>query len=353
MLEEKHDWTYFKRRIYIKNTTIKEIFRMCATPKGLTEWFIQKAEYKDSTGRLRDPNEIIRVGDTFKWTFHIGSVTEGKILSLEENKFLSFTFGENEPNSDDQIIVTFTFQQENSKIWFDVLQDNMTNSNYSRVFNYISCNMGWVFHMNNMKSILENNHDLRITNAKRMHVDAPSARTLEKYQWTSFKVQEYIKASKEEIFQKWISPDEIIKWFLKETKFFTSSSKEKSYNEKIKKGDTYIWKFHSGFELSGEVLDVIDDSLFKFTFGKKEPNSDENVEVTVTFHDDDNNYTRIEIFQENISDNEYGYVKFNLSCISGWSYFLTNLRSIFESGYDLREKNQQLASESRSNSLLK
>ena len=59
MLEEKHDWTYFKRRIYIKNTTMDEIFRKCATQKGITEWFINEAEYNDKTGRLRKPNETV------------------------------------------------------------------------------------------------------------------------------------------------------------------------------------------------------------------------------------------------------------------------------------------------------
>ncbi len=169
MVNEKHDWTYFKRRIYIKNTTIEKIFRMSVTPKGLTEWFIQNAEYKDPNGRLREPNELVSPGDTFKWTFHNGNTTEGEILVVDKNKLFSFTFGENEPNSDDNVVVTFTFHKENDKIWFDILQDNMTDSNYSRVFNYISCNMGWVFHMNNMKSISENNHDLRVEDVKRMH----------------------------------------------------------------------------------------------------------------------------------------------------------------------------------------
>jgi uncharacterized protein YndB with AHSA1/START domain len=353
MLKEKHDWTYFKRRIYIKNTSIDEIFRMCTTPKGLTEWYVQKTEFKDINGRLREQNETVRLGDTFKCTYHIGSSFEGEVLAVEKNKLLSFTFGENEPDSKDLVVVTFTFHQENDKIWLDILQDNMTDSNYSRVNNYISCNMGWYFHMSNLKSILENNYDLRVENVNRMHVDAPSGYPLENYQWTSFKVQEYFKTSKEELFQKWTSSSQIIQWFLKEAKYFTPNNKERSMNEKIEKDDKYVWKFYSGVEMGGEILDIVENSLLKFTFGKKMPDSDENVVVTVTFHDDGEDHSRIEIFQENIADNEYGYVTYNLSCILGWSYFLTNLRSIFESGYDLREKNQQLESESRGYSLKK
>jgi uncharacterized protein YndB with AHSA1/START domain len=353
MLKEKHDWTYFKRRIYIKNTTVSEIFRMCATPKGLTEWFIQKAEYKDNKGRKREQNEVVRPGDTFKWTFHNDNTVEGEILNAEKNKLFSFTFGENEPKSNDLVTVTFSIHEEKGKIWLDILQDNMIDSNYSRVYNYISCNMGWTFYMNNMKSIFENNYDLRTENVNRLYVDVPSAYPLENYQWTSFNIQEFFKTSKEEVFKKWSSSNQIIQWFLKEATFFTSNNEERPFNEKVNKGDKYFWKFYSGFELSGEILDIVDNSLFKFTFGKKEPDSDEKVIVTVTFHDDGNNNSRIEIFQDNIADNEYGHVNYNLSCISGWSYFLTNLRSIFESGYDLREQNQQLKSESRSYSVNK
>jgi len=56
--------------------------------------------------------------------------------------------------------------------------------------------------------------------------------------------------------------------------------------------------------------------------------------------------TEIKLNQSNIADNEYGRVTYNLSCMVGWSYYLTNLRSLFESGFDYREKDEQLAKES-------
>ncbi|MCW8811609.1 MAG: SRPBCC domain-containing protein, partial [Ignavibacteriaceae bacterium] len=100
----------------------------------------------------------------------------------------------------------------------------------------------------------------------------------------------------------------------------------------------------------GTVLDVVLDSYFKFTFGKKEPASDENVIVEVKFSEKEGS-TEIELKQSNIADNEYGKVSYNLSCMVGWSYFMTNLRSIIESGFDYREKDEQLAKESTAYSL--
>lgn len=97
--------------------------------------------------------------------------------------------------------------------------------------------------------------------------------------------------------------------------------------------------------MKGKVLEVVLYSSFKFTFGKKEPGSDEDVVVNVAFNEKDR-MTEIELTQSNIADNEYGRVSFNLSCMVGWSYFLTNLRSLFESGFDYREKDGSLAEES-------
>ena len=87
--------------------------------------------------------------------------------------------------------------------------------------------------------------------------------------------------------------------------------------------------------------------LPSFTFGEKESGSEEDVIVEIFFSSDHAGRTMIELHQKNIADSEYGHVNFNLSCMIGWCYFLTNLRSIFESGHDLREKEKDFAIESQ------
>jgi len=73
--------------------------------------------------------------------------------------------------------------------------------------------------------------------------------------------------------------------------------------------------------------------------------------VEVKFFSEADNKTTIELCQKNISDSEYGQVTYNLSCMLGWSYFLMNLRSIFEAGNDLREKDKGLATETQAYTL--
>ena len=351
MDEKMFDWTYFKRRIYINNCTKEDLFMKWATPKGLTEWFIAEADYEFGNKNYRKPNEIVQVNDKYKWKFHKGSIISGTVLEVEENALFKFTFGKKEIGSEEDVIVTVTIDQKDGKCYFDILQDNMATSKYGKVYYYISCNMGWMFHMNNLKSIYEAGHDLRVKGENRMHVDAPSGYPLDHYKWTEFRQIEYIKAPRERVFEKWLTSKKIIEWFVAEAIYKHNWDMVRNPEEKIKAGDTYTWIFFQGIKMEGTILDVIDNEYLSFTFGKKEPGSKEDVIVEIFFYPDTANITEIELHQKNIADSEYGHVNYNLSCMIGWCYFLTNLRSVIESGYDLREKEKDLALESQKYSL--
>ena len=84
MADQKYDWSYFKRRIYINNSPKRELFRKWATPKGITEWFIEFATYTGRDGTIRKPEEIVQAGDKYIWVFHRGSEVEGKVLDVVE-----------------------------------------------------------------------------------------------------------------------------------------------------------------------------------------------------------------------------------------------------------------------------
>ena len=206
MSKQEFNWTAFKRRVYIKNSSIEQLFLKWATSKGLQEWFIKISEYKDKSGMIKKSVTMAEVGDRYEWIFHTGSKVTGKILDLVPNKKFKFTFGKADPESTKEVTVTVTFFDTNDGAGFDLLQENMVDSNFSKVNYFISCNMGWEFHLMNLKSLLENNHDLRKKDGSRMHVDAPSAYPLENYSWTEFSVKEYIPADLETVFNYWVMP---------------------------------------------------------------------------------------------------------------------------------------------------
>ena len=351
MKEKTFDWTYFRRRIYIDNCSKEDLFLKWATPKGLAEWFIAEADYKFGDNKFRRPDEIVQVNDNYRWMFHKGSVVTGKILDVKKNFLFKFTFGKKDIDSDEDVIVTVTIHEKNGKCYFDILQENMSVSKYGKVYYYISCNMGWMFHMNNLKSIYEAGHDLRITDERRMHVDAPSGYPLEQYKWTEFKQTDYIKAPLETVFKKWATPEGIVEWFIAEAAYKYNGSEMRKPDEIIKAGDEYTWIFYQAIRMDGKILDVVENKFLSFTFGKKEPGSKENVIVEIYFFPESVERTKIELYQKNIADSEYGHVHYNLSCMAGWCYFLINLRSVLESGYDLREKQKEIASENQAYTL--
>jgi uncharacterized protein YndB with AHSA1/START domain len=351
MSQKNFDWTYFKRRIYIKNCTTEDLFKKWATAKGLTEWFIAEANYEFGDGNFREPNEIVQVNDKYKWKFHIGSTVTGKVLEVKENFLFKFTFGKKEINSEEDVIVTVTIHEKNGRCFFDIIQDNMATSKYGKVYYYVSCNMGWMFHMNNLKSFYEAGHDLRVEGETRMHVDAPSGYPLDQYKWTEFRQKEFINAPKQTVFKKWVTSKNITEWFIADAIYYYGESKVRKPDEKIRTGDKYKWAFFEGITVEGTILNIIENEYLSFAFGKKEPGSEEDVMVDVFFTSESENRTKIELHQKNISDSEYGQVNYNLNCMIGWSYFLMNLRSVFESGYDLREKEKELALESQAYTL--
>lgn len=346
-----YNWTSFKRRIYIINSSKKELFRKWTTAKGITEWFIEYADYFSSDKIKRNPDEVVSAKDNYIWIFYGGSKIEGRVLEVVEDSLFKFTFGMKDIDSDEDVTVTVTFFEDDNKAWFDILQDNMSDSKYGRVYYHISCNVNWTFHMNNMKSILENGHDLRVKEIARMHIDTPSAYALEQYEWSNFQQEEIINAPLAEVFKKWTTSDGISEWFLKNAHYQTKNNSVRTSDETIKSGDNYIWEFYSGLIMKGKIQEIRENISIKFTFGKKEPGSDDDVIVLVKFTEK-NNRTTIHLEQSNIANNDYGKVTFNLSCMVGWRYFLTNLRSIFESGFDLREKNRSLAKETTDYNLL-
>ena len=86
MTGKNYDWTYFKRRIYINNSSAKELFRKWATPGGITEWFIEFATYESKNGAIRKPDEVVQKGDKYKWIFHKGSTVDGVVLDVVETE---------------------------------------------------------------------------------------------------------------------------------------------------------------------------------------------------------------------------------------------------------------------------
>ena len=170
------------------------------------------------------------------------------------------------------------------------------------------------------------------------------------YDWTKFKKEVFIKAKLEDVYNAWAVPNEIIKWFIAEADYTTEDDVQRDQLAPIDQGDSYHWRWHQDLEASGIVHAVIPNERITFTFGKRSPNSNEDVLVDVEITAEADGYTKLSLLQHNMPDTPYGH-RYHLSCNLGWSFFMTNLKGLLEHGVDLREKNRNRADAARAISL--
>jgi hypothetical protein len=52
--------------------------------------------------------------------------------------------------------------------------------------------------------------------------------------------------------------------------------------------------------------------------------------------------TLVELKQDQIPDDDLGRMTWHVGCKTGWTFYLANLKSLYEGGIDLRNKNMNL-----------
>lgn len=139
-----------------------------------------------------------------------------------------------------------------------------------------------------------------------------------KYNWSEFTLRAAYKVSREQLYKLWTDEKQICKWFLIKAKY------------DLRKNGKYEWTWLGNFTEGGKVLDVRNNSYLKITFA--------GCKLDVQFKKDGKGSLLI-LRQYNIPTTEKFKVGTHLNCIQGWVFFLTNLKSVIESGKDLRERN--------------
>lgn len=161
------------------------------------------------------------------------------------------------------------------------------------------------------------------------------------YHWDKFTRMKYVKSSIDKVFDYWLKPALIKKWFLKKATFITKEGRIRDENEYPQSGDSYKFEWIQDLDATGEILSVEKNKLFQFTFGKN-AETGENVVVTVKFATigDETTYT---LKQKNMGGDLSETAYYHLSCNKGWDYFMTNLKALLNFGIDLREHDSKKA----------
>ncbi|QMU30917.1 SRPBCC family protein [Adhaeribacter radiodurans] len=158
---------------------------------------------------------------------------------------------------------------------------------------------------------------------------------MENFDWSSFTKRIAVKSSLSEIYDAWTKPRELEKWFLKKVNFFNSDKTSFEYQVNVLEDTLYEWFWYLYDEpMKGRITSVNGKDFIQFTF-EGECLVDVNLEEI-------DEYVIVTLRHHNIplDNNSKQYVR--LGCSNGWAFYLTNLKSIYEGGLDLRNKDEKL-----------
>jgi uncharacterized protein YndB with AHSA1/START domain len=155
------------------------------------------------------------------------------------------------------------------------------------------------------------------------------------FDWTSFTKRIAVKADLADIYDAWTRSGDVERWFLEKAEFYTNKNELLASNDQVNKGCSYKWYWYLFPDpMPGIIKEANGKNFIQFTF-----EGESLVDINLT---EQNGYTIIELKHHNIptDDNSKKYVR--LGCSNGWAFYLTNLKSVYEGGIDLRNKDENL-----------
>jgi uncharacterized protein YndB with AHSA1/START domain len=158
---------------------------------------------------------------------------------------------------------------------------------------------------------------------------------MKNFDWTQFTRKIAVEAPIRTIYKAWSTPDELERWFLSDATYIGEDGQTIFKTQSIKKGDTYQWQWHLyPLTETGEVFIANGKNHIQFSFAG-------NCLVDLKLDSYDKG-TIVSLSQKNIPTDEDSKVNIRLGCDSGWSFYLVNLKSMYEAGHDLRNKDPKL-----------
>lgn len=156
-------------------------------------------------------------------------------------------------------------------------------------------------------------------------------------EWGCFTVRINVKARRSDLYDAWSTRAGMEYWFLRTCEYVDKKGYILDLEEPARVGCQYTFRwfgYPDEVVESGEILDANGQDLFKFSFGKAGICT-----VRLLLAGDEQ---IVELVQDQIPVDEASKFKFHIGCKTGWTFYLTNLKSLFEGGIDLRNRDYNL-----------
>ncbi len=153
--------------------------------------------------------------------------------------------------------------------------------------------------------------------------------------YTSFTVKIGVKASLAAIYNAWTQPGNMESWFLQSCQYLDAGGVLLAHDQPVTAGSTYRWYwFLYDTPEEGRITQANGKDFFQFSFAGdclvdiRLEEKGEDVLVILTHH--------------NIPADEASLFRIRIGCLEGWTFYLTNLKSVYEGGLDLRNRTPAL-----------
>ena len=155
------------------------------------------------------------------------------------------------------------------------------------------------------------------------------------YNWTTFTKRIAIKASMPDLYNAWTKAADIETWFLSGCTNYDGNGQELDQDTNISPGDSYAWSWYC-YDITekNKITEANGVDHIQFYFAGECP-----IDITL---EQEGEYVIVELVQSNIPTDDESKQNIRLGCDSGWSFFMVNLKSIYEGGPDLRNKDDNL-----------
>ena len=153
--------------------------------------------------------------------------------------------------------------------------------------------------------------------------------------WTSFTANIAVKSTLSTIYNAWTKSSEIEKWFLETCTYKDENNRIIDSNVNVKPENVYEWTWYLYDILEkGKITQANGKDFFQFTFA-----GDCLVDVQLKEMEES---ILVKLKQHNIPTDENSKFNIRIGCLQGWTFYLLNLKSFYETGYDLRNKIPEL-----------
>ncbi len=153
--------------------------------------------------------------------------------------------------------------------------------------------------------------------------------------WNTFERRIVIINSIEAVYRSWATKGEVESWFLEKADY-ASVNKQRRTDEPVQKNDTFVWKWHNwDFSEPGQILEANGKDFISFTFG-----SGGIVSVKLK---DLKGGTEVTLVQGDIPTDEKSQMDIFVGCITGWTFWLKNLKAYLEHNITLHATGLQQA----------